>query len=185
MRIFLLMLLFLASCWARAEVTVESANGGHLQVQAHYDTPATPDLVRQVLTDYDHLADFIPDMHSSRTISAPGQPLQVEQKGSASFLFFSFPLEVMFEIDDDAAAELHFHSVAGNLRDMTGSYRLEPLPSGTRIHYQARFRPDFPVPPLISRSIMRREIERQFDGLLREIERRRLVLHPTTLEFAE
>lgn len=184
MRVFLLMLLFLTSCWARAEVMVDAANDGYIQVHAHFVTAAPPALARQTLTDYDHLAEFIPDMRSSRIVSAPGQPLQVEQKGSASFLFFSFPLEVIFEINDAAPTELHFHSISGNLRDMTGSYRLEPLDSGTRIRYETRFRPDFQVPLLISVGIMRREIERQFDGLLREIERRH-AQQPITYELSD
>ncbi len=185
MRIFLLMLLFLGSCWARAEVTVNTADNNFIQVHAQLVTPATPDMVWQVLTDYDHLAEFIPDMRSSRTISAPGLPVQVEQKGSASFMFFSFPLIVVFEIDDHSPADLHFHSISGNLRDMTGHYRLTPLDNGTRIQYAARFQPDFHVPPLISGAIMRREIERQFDGLLLEIERRNAARQPAPHEISE
>ena len=126
----------------------------------------------EVLTDYEHIAAFVPNMTSSQIISAPGEPLRVEQKGSASFLLFSFPIEVVYEFDARTSRGLHFHSVSGNLRDMVGDYRLTAISNGTRIFYEARFKPDFWVPPLVSVAIMRNEIKRQFDGLVLEIERR-------------
>ena len=103
---------------------------------------------------------------------ALGEPLRVEQKGSASCLLFSFPIEVVFEIDAKSPRGLHFHSVSGNMHDMTGDYRVVAVSNGTQIFYEAQFRPDFWVPPLISAVIMRNEITRQFDGLVKEIERR-------------
>ena len=183
MRVLLFMLLLLGACWACAGVAVEVGSDGYLQVQADYASHAHPDLARLVLTDYEHLADFIPDMHSSRIVST--QPLQVEQLGTASFLIFSFPLRVVLEIDQREDGSLNFHSVAGNLHDMHGSYQLEATAEGTRLHYAARFKPDFQVPPFIGAAIMRREIERQFDSLLREMEHRQAQMYPDSRDMAE
>lgn len=174
---FLLMLLFTCRCWAQSDIEVERSGDGMIQVQAQVFAPAPPEVAWGVLTDYEHLAAFVPDMTSSRVVSAPGEPVRVEQKGSTSFLLFSFPLEVVFEIEAVSSRELRFRAIAGNLHDMTGAYRLEAADSGTRIHYETRFRPDFWVPPLVSTGIMRREIKRQFDGLVREIARRNATLH--------
>lgn len=166
------MLLFLTSCWARAEVAVSTEEGGFIQVDAQFVSPATPNLVWQALTDYDHLAEFVPDMLSSRLLSAQNMPIRIEQKGRSSFMFLSFPIEVVFEIYEHSPTDLRFNSLSGSLSNMSGHYKLTPLHGGTRIEYTARFRPDFYVPPFISSAIMRRSINRQFDGLLHEIERR-------------
>ncbi len=167
-----MMLLFTASVWAKTEVTVNKSDDDIIHVQAQIFVAAPPRVAWEVLTDYEHIATFVPNMASSHIISAPGEPLRVEQKGSTSFLLFTFPIEVVFEIDARSSRELHFHSISGNLRDMTGDYRIAAVSGGTRISYEARFKPDFWVPPLISVAIMRNEIKRQFDGLVEEIERR-------------
>lgn len=170
---FLLMLLTLTwPCRAESEIVVDRDSDGMVQVQAQVFAPAPAEIVWQTLTDYDHLALFVPDMTSSRIVSAPGQPLRVAQKGATSFLMFSFPIEVVFEIEAVSARELRFHAIEGNLQDMSGTYRLEPTAAGTRIHYETRFRPGFWVPPLVSEGIMQREITRQFEGLVKEIARR-------------
>jgi len=168
----LLMLLFTSSAWAKTEVTVDKSDDDILHIQAQVFAAAPPEVAWEVLTDYKQIAAFVPNMASSRIISAPGEPLRVEQKGGTSFLLFSFPIEVVFEIDAKSSHELHFHSVSGNLRDMTGDYRIVAVSNGTRIFYEVQFKPDFWAPPLISVIIMRNEIKRQFDGLVKEIERR-------------
>ena len=171
--LFLLMLLLTSSpCWAASEVTVNRSDNGIIHVQAQVIVSAPVDVVWQTLTDYEHLAMFVPDMNSSRVVSAPGETLLVEQQGSTSFLLFSFPIKVIFAIEAISARELRFRAVEGNLHDMTGTNPLEPTNAGTRIHYETRFRPDFWVPPLITAGIMQREITRQFDGLVQEIVRR-------------
>lgn len=182
MKFLLLSLALLLSCrcWAQAEVEVSRTDDGVIHVSAQVDVPAPPEIVLEVLTDYDHLAAFVPDMTSSRVVSVPGEPLRVEQKGSTSFLLFSFPLEVLFEIDQVSSAELHFHSISGNLHDMVGSYKLQGAGGGTRIQYQTSFRPDFWVPPLISTGIMQREVVHQFEGLLEEIARRNAAHDPVS-----
>ena len=168
----LLMLLFSFAAWAKTEVTVDKSDDDIIHVQAQVFAVAPPRVAWEVLTDYEHIATFVPNMASSRIISAPGEPLRVEQKGSTSFLLFSFPIEVVLEIDAKSLRGLHFHSVSGNLRDMTGDYRMAAISNGTHIFYEAHFKPDFLVPPLVSVAIMRNEIKQQFDGLVKEIERR-------------
>ena len=183
MRALLFMLLLLGTCWARAGVAVEVGDDGYLQVQAEYASRAHPGLVRQVLTDYEHLADFVPDMHRSHIVST--HPLQVEQLGTASFLIFSFPLRVVLEIEDQQDGRLQFHSVAGNLHDMRGSYHIKATPEGTLLRYEASFKPDFQVPPFIGAAIMRREIERQFGGLIKEMDHRQAMMKLDTIDMAE
>lgn len=179
------MLLFTSAAWAKTEVTVNKSDDDIIHVQAQLFAAAPPGIAWEALTDYEHLADFIPNMVSSHIISAPGEPLRVEQKGSTSFLLFSFPIEVVFEIDAKSARGLHFHSVSGNLRDMTGDYRMVAVGNGTHIFYEAQFKPDFWVPPLISIVIMRNEIKRQFGGLVKEIERRYAAQQKVSLSQTE
>jgi carbon monoxide dehydrogenase subunit G len=168
----LLLLLLVSSADAQPQVTVTQAEDGLISVVADDQVAAPVDVVWQTLTDYEHLASFIPDMQTSRVISAPGEPLHVRQEGATRFIGYNFPINGTFQIDTDPPNKVQFHSIAGNVRDMEGSYRLEMSGAVTHLHYEARFRPDFWVPALIGPSIMHGEINRQFEGLAAEILRR-------------
>ncbi len=168
----LLLLLFTSVAWAETEVTVSKSDDDTIHVQVQLLVAAPSKVAWEVLTDFEHIASFVPNMVSSQIISAPGEPLRVEQKGGTSFFLFSFPIQSVLEIDSRTSQGLRFHSISGNLHDMIGNYRIEEINEGTRIFYQAQFKPDFWVPPLVSVGIMRNEIKNQFDGLAKEIERR-------------
>ena len=45
---------------------------GDIDIVAFVDVPADAAVAWSVLTDYNKLADFVPDMHVSRVISKPG-----------------------------------------------------------------------------------------------------------------
>src|SRR4051794_30849379 len=55
------------------------------QVRVHVQSDVEVDraTIWSTLSDYDHLAQFIPNMSSSRTISRDGPNVLVEQKGTA------------------------------------------------------------------------------------------------------
>lgn len=167
-----------ASGHARAEdvarIAIERVGEGY-EVSACASTSATPELAWQVLTDFDHLSDFVPDMDRSRVISAPGEPLRVEQQGVWHALFFQRRIEVVFAIELDPLRAITFRAVDGNLRPMSGHLRLTGRPD-CRIEYRAQSTPDFWIPPLIGPALMRGQVRQQLDGVLGEIRRRQQIL---------
>lgn len=171
MRALSLILMLPASlAWAEPLVTVHRAEDGLIRVVADDRIAASPQLVFETLTDFDRLAQFIPDMHTSRIVSV--EPLRVLQEGETGFLAYRFPLSTTMEIDIEPLYRVKFRAVAGNMRDMEGAYLLETHGEITHLHYETQFRPDFWVPALIGPAIMQYEITRQFEGLAAEIMRR-------------
>src|SRR5258705_4623675 len=74
------------------QVTVEaSRHGTAVAIKARATIKAPYALIWQTLTDYDHLAEFIPGMATSRVIERRGNTAMVEQTGEAAFLFFTYP----------------------------------------------------------------------------------------------
>jgi hypothetical protein len=168
----------LASGHARAEDVAKvdvKRDGEGYEISACATTTATAGLIWQVLTDFDHLSDFVPDMRVSRVISAPGEPLRVEQMGEARALFFRRRVEVVFAVELDPLRSVTFRAVHGNLRRMAGHWRLSGR-EGCRIEYRARSTPVFWIPPLIGPALMRAQVQEQFDGVLSEIARRQQIL---------
>jgi carbon monoxide dehydrogenase subunit G len=158
-------------------VEVESAAGGErITVRASADLQADPAAVWAVISDYDHLAEFIPYMRSSQVLQRDGDRLLVQQKGDLSFLFFHQAVEVRLAVVESGQRLIVARAVGGNLREMEGRYALVELPSGAvRLTYSAVLVPDFAVPPVVGKIVLRSVMAKQFDALVVEVRRRAAV----------
>ena len=78
---------------AAGEIRFEADGEGELiTITASADMQVDPRTVWAVISDYDRLAEFIPDMRSSRVIRRDGDQVLIEQTGEFGFLFFRLSL---------------------------------------------------------------------------------------------
>ena len=118
-RSFLLPLLLLLAPAQAAEVSVNvTRNGDTFRVEASAEFDGTIARAWQVLTDYGRLAEFVPDLQSSRVISRDGNQAVVEQKGQARVLFFSYPIDVRLAITEQPHEHVVSRAVSGPFREM-------------------------------------------------------------------
>jgi len=152
---------------------VATSHDSAVEITAHAVVDAPAELIWQTLTDYDHLASFIPGLVSSRVVSRHGAQLVIEQKGGARWWFFSYPIRVTVSSYERPFQGIEVHLLQGNLRRLDGSYRIEPRPDGrTELTWSGLIEPDTPLPAFIRTPLLRASISDQFAGLVREIERR-------------
>ena len=150
-----------------------TSEGGTFEVTARAVVYAPADLIWQTLTDYDHLADFVPGMNSSHVVLRQGARLVVEQKGAIGWWFFSYPIHVTVAATERPYQAIDVHLLQGNLRRLDGGYRIEPRPDGSaEVVWQGVVEPDTQLPGFIQKALLHRSISEQFTGILREIERR-------------
>lgn len=170
----------LASCLlacgtARAaeDVSVDTQRKGEaVEIHCSATIEAAWDVVWQTLTDYGRLAEFIPGMRRSRIVSYVNGAAVVEQVGEARFLFVAYPIEVTLSSVERAPDTIEARMLKGNLTRMEGAYRVQARPEG-RIRLTWDGLIEAPgLPPLIGELVMRANIEDQFRGMVREIERR-------------
>jgi ribosome-associated toxin RatA of RatAB toxin-antitoxin module len=155
------------------EIRIQTSRDGEfVTVAATADMQVDPRVAWDVLSDYDHLADFIPDMKSSRVVSRSGNSVRVEQKGEFGFLFYQQPVDVTLEVLEIPRSRITARSVDGNVRELETRYELENLAQGVRLNYHGRFIPEFSVPPLIGMPFVRRVVDRRFRAMVTEIVRR-------------
>ncbi len=126
----------------------------------------------EVLSDYDHLAQFIPDMKSSRVVSRDGDRIWVEQKGEFGFFFYRQPVDVVLEVVEEPRHRIDARRISGNIRDLETHYELKASDAGVKLDYVGRFIPEFSVPPLFGMPMVRRIVERRFRAMVEEIVRR-------------
>ncbi|HUK05975.1 MAG TPA: SRPBCC family protein, partial [Burkholderiales bacterium] len=174
LKLVALLVPLLAAGGARAnEVSIETQRrDSALEVVCRALLEAPAELVWQTLTDYDHLADFIPGMQRSRVIARSGRVATVEQLGTARFLFVSLPIEVTLATTEFPPRAIEAKMTKGNLRRLEGTYRIEPRADGrVLVSWQGLIEAEA-LPPLIGELLMRSAIADQFRGMVLEIERR-------------
>jgi ribosome-associated toxin RatA of RatAB toxin-antitoxin module len=172
-------LLALSACAAAgarppADISVvATARGAAVEVTAHAVVRAPAELIWKTLTDYDHLAQFVPGIVSSRVLSHQGAQLVIEQAGGVRLWLFSYPIRVTVASYERPYQGIEVHLIQGNLRQLDGGYRIEPRSDGsTELTWSGLIEPDTPLPEFIRTPLLRRTISDQFIGMVREIERR-------------
>jgi len=125
------------------------------------------------LSDYDHLADFIPDVLSSHTVVRTGARVVVAQRARAKFWPFRQDFALVMEVRERTNESIRAQAIEGDFRRFEARYDLARLDaSRTRIEYQATLQPVAAVPPLVGVAVLRALIRRQFEAMVAEIVRR-------------
>ncbi|MGF1566542.1 MAG: SRPBCC family protein [Nodosilinea sp.] len=140
------------------EIRTEKLAGRQRRILALTNLPFSPEQVWQVLTDYDHLADFIPNLALSQRLSHPLGGIRLEQIGSQCFLNVKFCARVVLDMAETFPRELRFSMVEGDFRQFEGRWILEPLSDveckATRLSYDLLLCPPRAMPAgLIERHI--------------------------------
>jgi carbon monoxide dehydrogenase subunit G len=147
-------------------------NGASFAVRAEATVLAPISTVWQVLTDYDHLARFIPGLSRSVVQLRSANRVVVEQQGEARFLVFSYPIEVRLEVLESPTDSIVSRAIEGNLKRMNGRYELRNSGGGVQLRYSGELEPGFGLPPIIGTLAVRTMVEQQFGAMVAEIERR-------------
>ncbi len=144
---------------------LEGLRGTHPEHQFHVYVPARPDQVWSVLTDYDHLREFVPDMLESRLLEDHGSVKLIEQVGRSKWFLFGKKARVVLEVEEKRNQRMDFHVVDGDFNTFDGAWTLEPRQGGraTLLTYSLSASPKFFAPGFVIRKILDRDIpERMF-----------------------
>jgi len=163
--------LWLVAVVAHADARVRvQANEAVISVYAEIDSRVDRDLAWAVLTDYNRWSEFIPDLHVSRVISPPGEPIRLEQRGSIPWLP-NFPLVMIALVEEYPPRTIRFQRIAGNIQALVGEWQIQGK-SPVRLVYRATVMPGFPMPPEASIEIFRHDAKVRLEAMAREMERR-------------
>ena len=157
---------------ADSDVLVERS-GSSFSVEVVMHVPVPVALAWAVLTDFDHMADFVPNLKTSQVVERGDSMLKISQKGTARYGVFTADFESMREIRLVPQREIHSHAVGGSAKRMDSVMRLEAEEGGTRLRYSLQVQPAVWFPPLIGPALVRHETAEQFSAVLREMVRRK------------
>lgn len=149
-----------ASDTGRVDVSTEKLAGRTRRIRAIITVPQSVEQVWQVLTDYDALADFIPNLTLSRCLEKSEQGIRLEQIGSQCFLNIQFCARVVLNMVEQFPHCLSFQMVEGDFRNFEGAWRLETQETEhgpvTKLCYEVTVLPPRAIPAaLIERHLCR------------------------------
>jgi ribosome-associated toxin RatA of RatAB toxin-antitoxin module len=108
------------------EVKIEKIAERKRQITATIQIPQSVEHVWKVLTDYEALAEFIPNLAKSRRLAHPTGGIRLEQVGSQRVLNFNFCARVVLDLEECFQQTINFQMVEGDFKDYSGSWCLEP-----------------------------------------------------------
>jgi carbon monoxide dehydrogenase subunit G len=147
-------------------------DGQTITVDAVFNVAATQRQAWDVLTDFDHMPNFVPNLESSKVVSRSGNVLQVAQKGRETYGLLSFSFDNLREVELAPYTKIKSHLISGSMQKSDGTTHLSENGSMTQVTYHGVFIPNVNVPGLLGIPAIESATRRQFDELRREMGRR-------------
>ena len=148
-------------------------NGATIIVDVEMMVHASPLATWDVLTDYDHMAQFVANVQSSKITDRKGNTLVVAQKSGTAFGLLKFSFDNVREVELVPHSEIRSNLISGDMKASAFTTRIVSDGGGvTRVVNHGEFVPTMWVPPVIGTAFLESETRRQFHELRNEIMRR-------------
>jgi ribosome-associated toxin RatA of RatAB toxin-antitoxin module len=150
------------------DVTVRE-QGGVYTVTAQFAVPQAPPTVTAVLTDFEHIPRFMPDVQKSVVLERAGEVTVVEQEAVARMLMFSKRIYLLLEVREGNDAIRFRDRSARSFTRYEGTWEIVQAGDRTVITYTLVAHPSFEVPEFFLGRLLKRDAKRMIEALRNEI----------------
>ncbi|TAE54782.1 MAG: cyclase [Nostocales cyanobacterium] len=131
-------------------IQVEKLAERQRQITAQVKIPHPIEKVWKILTDYEALSEFIPNLAKSCLLEHPNGGIRLEQVGSQQILKFKFCARVVLDLEETFPQLINFQMVEGDFKGFSGRWCLEPyalsVGEGTLLCYTIQVWPKLTMP---------------------------------------
>jgi carbon monoxide dehydrogenase subunit G len=160
-----------ANSGSEPRVNVTEA-GGVYTVTAAFAVSDAPHTVVAVLTDYDRIPKFMPDVQVSRVLERTAAGAVVEQEAVSKFLMFSKRVHLVLDVREDTGL-IRFRDRCGtSFTSYEGQWVISQHDSLTVVDYQLTAKPSFEVPAFVLKRLLKRDAGQLIDRIIAEINSR-------------
>jgi len=154
--------------------------GAEVAVDVDCPVDAPRQLVWDVLTDYDHMAQFVSNITHSGVEARTGNTLRVHQKGNVSRGILSLSFDNVREVELVPHREIRSRLISGDMK--ASVFTTSIVEVGGRLHIVnvGRYEPNLWIPPVIGPALIRAETQKQFGEIRAEILRRAALIKSPT-----
>jgi len=150
------------------------------RVAGEFHTTVSPEIVWEVVSDYDHIHDFVHSMVASHSTLDSLGVRRVEQTAAGGLFVFHRRVNVVLEVDEEHGRRIRFHDVLGkDFEHYDGEWRIETDSTGTRVRYALDADPRAPLPRSLFRGMLKDAAEDLLGEVRAEILRRAAALQAT------
>lgn len=148
-------------------------DGGTYHIDGRLVVHASPEQAWGVLTDFDHMASFVPSVHRSAVERVTERGLLLRQVLVGKFAFFSRDVTVLLSVREDPYRAIRFRDVLGADFDLyRGFWRLRKAGDDTVLVYELQAVPKERLPTVIGAATLTGEVTQLLTDVAREIDRR-------------
>ena len=138
------------------EISVREARGIY-QVTARFQVPQSSDVVLAVLSDYEQIPRFIPDVRRSVVVERETGRQVVEQEAVSKFMMFSKRVHLLLEVTRQDNALTFVDRCGRSFKRYAGAWRTDTKDGGTTVIYELTAEPAFDVPEFILKRLLKRD----------------------------
>jgi ribosome-associated toxin RatA of RatAB toxin-antitoxin module len=150
------------------DVSVTEAAGVY-RVTAAFTVPSPARTVASVLTDYERIPEFMPDVKASQVLERNETGLVVEQEAAAKFMMFTKRIHLVLDVSQDGGI-IRFRDRCGkSFSHYEGAWRLQGSGNQTAVVYELSAKPSFDVPGFVLKRLLKRDAALMIDRLKTEI----------------
>jgi len=139
---------------------------------AVFQTSAPPNIAWDVLTDFDNLQKWVPNVTESKAVKRDENQVIVEQKGVARYGALRFPYTSQRKIELKQPTNIKTMQIKGSMKRVESTLLIEPEGKGTRIVYHLEIVPSFVAAGGMSKEFVEHEVREQFTAIVGEMARR-------------
>lgn len=144
-------------------IQVEKLAERQRQITAQVKIPHPIEKVWKILTDYEALPQFIPNLAKSCLLEHPSGGIRLEQVGSQQLLKFKFCARVVLDLEEIFPKLINFQMVEGDFKGFSGQWCLEPYPlnigQGTILCYTIQVWPKLTMPISIIENRLSKDLQ--------------------------
>jgi len=152
-------------------VQVET-RGSTVIIDVEVPIGVSPEEAWPTLTDYDHMAEFIPNLTESRVLGRDGNHLRIVQKGRATRGPLSFSFENVRDVVLVPPYEIRTRLVSGSLKGADSRTQIQRTDTGSRLFNHGEYTVSPLLPVKLARHLILLETREQFGLMRAEIMRR-------------
>ena len=146
-------------------------DGGYVATVVMF-APVATNVAWDVLTDFDNMQKWVPNVRESKVTARDGNTLTVEQKGVARFGLLSFNYESARRMQLDPKNTILSTQVSGSMRRLVSLMKVSPDGTGTRLDYKLEIEPAGVAAAVMSKKFLQHEVTEQFTAIVGEMVKR-------------
>ena len=149
-----------------------SEEGGGYVADVVMFAPVPVGVAWAVLTDFDHMASWVPNLRDSKVVATESNIVTIEQRGTAKFGIASFPYVSVRQMTLDPQRTVRAKQIKGSMKRLESLMTLTSEDNGTRLTYRLQMVPSALASAVLSKDMLEHELTEQFTAIIEEMTRR-------------